>query len=136
MLIVESIYRREKLKRFLSFKWCSAGKNCKNDMQLNCCQSDSEVEQEKTLTRTLVRDKKLSDYAIIVSNLHKSYDDVTAVDGIDFAVKKGECFGLLGINGAGKTTTFKMLTHDTTVTGGDIFINGLSCYDQSTQVNF
>lgn len=58
-------------------------------MQLNCCQSDSEVQQEKTLTRTLVRDKKLSDYAIIVSNLHKSYDDFTAVDGIDFAVKKG-----------------------------------------------
>lgn len=89
---MESIYRREKLRKMLSFKWCSAGKNCKktkDNMQLNCCQSDSEVQQEKTLTRTLVRDKKLSDYAIIVSNLHKSYDDVTAVDGIDFAVKKG-----------------------------------------------
>lgn len=87
---------------------------------------------EKTLTQTLVRDRKLDEYAIIVSNLHKSYDDMNAVQGIDFVVKKGECFGLLGINGAGKTTTFKMLTHDTTVTKGDIFINGMSCYDQTT----
>lgn len=47
----------------------------------------------------------------------------------------GECFGLLGINGAGKTTTFKMLTHDTTVSGGNIYINGMSCYDQSTIVS-
>lgn len=47
----------------------------------------------------------------------------------------GECFGLLGINGAGKTTTFKMLTHDTTVTHGQIYINGMSCFDQSTLVS-
>lgn len=47
----------------------------------------------------------------------------------------GECFGLLGINGAGKTTTFKMLTHDTTVTHGQIYINGMSCFDQSTMVS-
>ena len=34
---------------------------------------------------------------------------LTAVDGIDFNVNKGEIFGLLGENGAGKTTTIKML---------------------------
>ena len=48
-----------------------------------------------------------------------------AVDDISFAVKKGECFGLLGTNGAGKSTTFKMLTQDVDMTKGEIYINGL-----------
>lgn len=48
-----------------------------------------EVEEEKSLTRTLVRDRKLNDYAIIVANLHKVYDDSDVIKGIDFAVKQG-----------------------------------------------
>lgn len=135
VFICESIYRREKIRRMFTFKCSSSAQKKSSDangIQLNCCSNNSEVEVEKTLTQTLVRDRKLDEYAIIVSNLHKSYDDTNAVKGIDFVVKKGECFGLLGINGAGKTTTFKMLTHDTTVTKGEIFINGMSCYDQTT----
>lgn len=61
------------------------------DIQLNCCSanSTSEVEEEKSLTRTLVRDKKVNDYAVIVANLYKAYDDSDVVRGIDFAVKQG-----------------------------------------------
>ncbi|MCL4138924.1 UNVERIFIED_CONTAM: hypothetical protein GTU68_045571, partial [Idotea baltica] len=44
---------------------------------------------------------------------------VVAVKGISFHVKKGECFGLLGVNGAGKTTTFRMLTGDEVRSSGD-----------------
>lgn len=83
------------MKKLLTFAWCRrshAQKHSADGVQMDCCQSNSEVQEEKSLTRTLVRDKKLSDYAIIVSNLHKSYDDFTAVDGIDFAVKKGTFF--------------------------------------------
>ena len=36
--------------------------------------------------------------------------DVTALDGVDLRVERGECFGLLGPNGAGKTTLIKILT--------------------------
>ncbi len=41
--------------------------------------------------------------------LIKKYDDFRAVDGVDFSVEKGECFGFLGPNGAGKTTLMKMI---------------------------
>jgi len=43
-----------------------------------------------------------------VSGLVKSYGRRRVVDGIDFAVERGEIVGLLGPNGAGKTTTFRM----------------------------
>ncbi|MHB8919842.1 MAG: ATP-binding cassette domain-containing protein [Halothiobacillus sp.] len=43
------------------------------------------------------------------SGLVKSFGSLRAVDGIDFSIKPGQCFGFLGPNGAGKTTTLKML---------------------------
>lgn len=48
------------------------------------------------------------------------------VNHMYFTVKKGECFGLLGIDGAGKTTTFKMITGETDITEGDAFVQGYS----------
>ncbi len=45
-----------------------------------------------------------------INELTKKFGDFTAVDHINFTVKKGEIFGFLGPNGAGKTTTIKMLT--------------------------
>lgn len=64
-----------------------------------------------------------------VENLVKTYDggQVKAVNGISFAVEKGELFGLIGPDGAGKTSIFRMLTTlllpdsgKATVTGLDI----------------
>src|SRR5690349_14622326 len=46
--------------------------------------------------------------ALRVAGLRKAYGDVVAVDGLDLAVARGECFGLLGPNGAGKTTTIEI----------------------------
>ena len=60
------------------------------------------------------------------SGLRKNYGELRAVDGIDFEIGRGECFGLLGPNGAGKTTTVKMLTCALPVSGGDITVEGLS----------
>jgi lipooligosaccharide transport system ATP-binding protein len=48
-------------------------------------------------------------HMIVARGLTKVYGDFTAVDGIDFEVRKGEAFGLLGPNGAGKSTTMKMI---------------------------
>src|SRR6202451_4035697 len=47
--------------------------------------------------------------AVMASDLGKSYGAVTAVDGIDLDIGRGEVFALLGPNGAGKTTTVEML---------------------------
>ena len=47
--------------------------------------------------------------AIRVSDLHKSFGSVTAVDGVDFSVSEGEFFGLIGPNGAGKTTVLDLV---------------------------
>ena len=46
---------------------------------------------------------------IRVANLHKSFGDVKAVDGVTFTAPDGSVTGLLGPNGAGKTTTLRML---------------------------
>jgi ABC-2 type transport system ATP-binding protein len=53
----------------------------------------------------------VSDPAIALScvGVKKRYGSVTAVDGLDLKVRRGECFGLLGPNGAGKTTTIEIL---------------------------
>ncbi|MCC6208896.1 MAG: ABC transporter ATP-binding protein [Gammaproteobacteria bacterium] len=47
--------------------------------------------------------------AIEVQDLSMRFGNFTAVDGVSFAVQRGEIFGFLGPNGSGKTTTIKML---------------------------
>lgn len=47
--------------------------------------------------------------AIEVLDLHKSFGETRAVQGVSFEVRQGEIFSLLGSNGAGKTTTISML---------------------------
>lgn len=56
--------------------------------------------------------------------LTKTFGDFTAVDGIDFAVRKGEAFGFLGPNGAGKSSTMRMVGCVSPVSGGELRIFG------------
>jgi ABC-2 type transport system ATP-binding protein len=48
--------------------------------------------------------------AICARGLRKAFRDTRALQGVDFAVRRGEIFALLGSNGAGKTTTVKILS--------------------------
>lgn len=50
-----------------------------------------------------------ADVVVKVEGLVRQFGAFTAVDHVDFEVRRGEMFGLLGPNGAGKTTTFRML---------------------------
>lgn len=72
--------------------------------------------------------------ALIIKKLTKFYGNFCAVDHISYGVRRGECFGLLGVNGAGKTTTFKMITGDETITSGDIYVNGFNVKSDIQQV--
>jgi lipooligosaccharide transport system ATP-binding protein len=63
--------------------------------------------------------------AVVAGALRKSYDGRVAVDGIDFVVQPGICFGFLGPNGAGKTTTMKMIYGLASVDGGDLAVLGM-----------
>ena len=60
---------------------------------------------------------------ITVSQLTKQYNELTAVDHIDFAVHAGETFGILGPNGAGKTTTLEMMEGLKGITGGTVTLD-------------
>ena len=52
----------------------------------------------------------MSNFAIQISDLKKSYKNVHALNGVNVNISNGEFFGLLGPNGAGKTTTINILT--------------------------
>ena len=67
-----------------------------------------------------------SDTAVRCHGLVKRYADVVAVNGLDLAVRRGECFGLLGPNGAGKTTTIEILEGLTQPDAGEVEILGSS----------
>jgi len=71
---------------------------------------------------------------IEVKNLTKKYGDFTAVNGISFAVEKGEIFGFLGPNGAGKSTTIGMLSTLITVTAGRAKINNFDVAEETDEV--
>lgn len=62
---------------------------------------------------------------IVAKELVKRYGSFTAVDGISFSVRAGECFGFLGPNGAGKTTTIRMISCVSPVTAGGLTVDGM-----------
>ncbi len=64
--------------------------------------------------------------AIQVTNLHKSFAEIKAVQGVSFDVQQGEIFSLLGPNGAGKTTTISMLATLLRPDEGDAAVMGRS----------
>lgn len=65
-----------------------------------------------------------ADIAIEARGLTLRYGDFTAVDGVDFRIRRGEIFGFLGSNGCGKSTTMKMLTGLLPATAGQAWLFG------------
>ncbi|CAH2089853.1 unnamed protein product [Euphydryas editha] len=79
--------------------------------------------------KTIALPKNRIQDAILVNNLYKKYWRIcnkpcNPVKGVSFSVKKGECFGLVGVNGAGKSSMFKMMTGIEVPTRGSLFANG------------
>ena len=61
---------------------------------------------------------------ITVTDFKMAFGDKTVIKKLNFEVKKGEIFGLLGSNGSGKTTTIRTLLNFYKPTGGELHING------------
>ncbi|GLZ35563.1 daunorubicin resistance protein DrrA family ABC transporter ATP-binding protein [Lentzea sp. NBRC 105346] len=75
----------------------------------------------------------MDETAVSVEDLVKVYKPglKPAVDGLSFAVRRGEVFGLLGPNGAGKTTTVGVLTTRVMPTSGRAFVEGVDVVAES-----
>ena len=76
--------------------------------------------------------KTLGEIAVQVSDLTRKFGDFTAVDHVNFEVKRGEIFGLLGPNGSGKTTTIRMITGLLVPTSGSARVLD---YDMALEAN-
>jgi ABC-2 type transport system ATP-binding protein len=66
----------------------------------------------------------MTDAAIRVTGLRKTYKGHAAVDGVDLQVERGEVFSLLGPNGAGKSTTVEILEGYRRRDGGEVSVLG------------
>ena len=64
------------------------------------------------------------DEVISVKNLQRRFGDFLAVNNVNFSVRRGEIFGLLGANGAGKSTTFRMLCGLLPASQGELAVAG------------
>ena len=62
---------------------------------------------------------------ITAQNLIKDYDGLRAINGVDFAIRQGECFGFLGPNGAGKTTVMRTISCFMPPTSGTVAVFGM-----------
>jgi ATP-binding cassette subfamily A (ABC1) protein 3 len=91
-----------------------------------------------------INEKPLTKYenvAIRVKNLKKIYSTgflkkrKIAINNLNFVIKPGECFGLLGLNGAGKTTTFKCITQEISPDNGEIYVFGKEINGNFNELN-
>ncbi len=64
------------------------------------------------------------EYVVEAESLRKTFGAFTAVDGITFRARRGECFGILGPNGAGKTSTIRMIYGFSPLSGGSLRVLG------------
>ncbi|XP_022661627.1 retinal-specific ATP-binding cassette transporter-like isoform X3 [Varroa destructor] len=85
-------------------------------------QEDTDVIIEQHRVENAIATGNQSRYALLAQNLTKMFGPLMVVNQISFAVKKKECFGILGVNGSGKSTTLNMITGDLEVDDGNVYV--------------
>ena len=73
----------------------------------------------------------MSEFAVKVEKLSKSYGKIQAVSAVSFSIQEGELFGLIGPDGAGKTTTMRILCGLLSFDDGNCEVLG---FDVSNQI--
>ena len=70
-----------------------------------------------------------------IKDLHKSFDNLQVLDGIDLTVNKGDVISIIGSSGSGKSTFIRCLNLLETPTSGEILYNGESILGKNFNVN-
>jgi ABC-2 type transport system ATP-binding protein len=71
---------------------------------------------------------------IDLQDVTKKYRNGRGISSLTFHIERGECFGYLGPNGAGKSTTIRTLMGFLKPNRGQVYINGLDCWQDAPQV--
>lgn len=74
------------------------------------------------------------EYAILAHDVHKTYNKVKALNGMNLQVPTGKVVGLLGPNGAGKTTLVRIITTLLKPDSGTVMIQGINVLEHPAQV--
>lgn len=72
---------------------------------------------------------------IKVENLHKKFNQLEVLKGIDVNVEKGEIIAIIGPSGSGKSTFLRCINRLEEPTDGKIFIDGENILDKKTDIN-
>src|SRR5271170_4523088 len=76
------------------------------------------------------------DDVVIVKALRKKYREFEAVHGVDFSIRRGEIFGLIGPDGAGKTTIFHIMGGVMEPTDGTVIVVGRQPRDARLDIGY
>lgn len=79
--------------------------------------------------------KFLSDFVVDAVGLVKRFGPVTALDGLDLRIRRGEVHGFLGPNGAGKSTTIRALLGQIRLDAGTATVLGMGCWARAVEAH-
>lgn len=131
--VLENKYKCEQIKRV--FKCYQCRQVTVNNTE-NVDIEEELMMNEKAVVTDIMNEKNEKHYPLLVYDLYKFFNHKIAVRGLNFIVKKQECFGLLGVNGAGKTSTFQMIAANLTITGGAIKIDGIDIMENESEYRY
>jgi ABC-2 type transport system ATP-binding protein len=94
----------------------------------------SQISNDKSKASNRRVGESANGVVIETHGLTKRFRKVTAVDGLDLSVRKGEIFGLLGPDGAGKTTSIRMLCAIMDPSGGTARVAGFDTKKEPEEI--